>query len=45
MPELLHIFRSHSGMGKNGGSMDLARLSGGLLIKIKFIRIKKEKKN
>ncbi len=33
MPELFQISRSHSGMGKKGGSMDLVRLSGGLLVK------------
>ena len=33
MPELFQISRSHSGMGKKGGSMDLVRLSGGLLFK------------
>jgi hypothetical protein len=35
MPELFQISRSHSGMGKKGGSMDLVRLSGGLLVKRK----------
>ncbi len=33
MPELFQIFRSNSGMGKKVGSMDLVRLSGGLLVK------------
>jgi hypothetical protein len=33
MPELFQISRSHSGIGKKGGSMDLVRLSGGLLVK------------
>jgi hypothetical protein len=33
MPELFQIFRSHSGMGKKRGVMDLVRLSGGLLVK------------
>jgi hypothetical protein len=33
MPELFQISWSHSGMGKKVGSMDLVRLSGGLLIK------------
>ncbi len=32
MPELFQISRSHSGIGKIGGSMDLVRLSGGLLV-------------
>jgi hypothetical protein len=35
MPELFQISRSHSGFGKKGGSMDLVRLSGGLLVKQK----------
>ena len=33
MPELFQILRSHSGMGKKVGSMDLVHLSGGLLVK------------
>jgi hypothetical protein len=33
MPKLFQIFKTHSGMGKIGGSMDLVRLSGGLLVK------------
>jgi hypothetical protein len=33
MPELFQISRSHSGFGKKGWSMDLVRLSGGLLVK------------
>ncbi len=33
MPELFQISWSHSGMGKKVGSMDLVRLSGGLLVK------------
>ncbi len=33
MPELFQISRFHSGFGKKGGSMDLVRLSGGLLVK------------
>ena len=32
MPELFQISWSHSGMGKKVGSMDLVRLSGGLLV-------------
>jgi hypothetical protein len=34
MLEFFQIFKSHSGMGKNGGwgSMDSVRLSGGLLV-------------
>jgi hypothetical protein len=35
MPELFQISRSHSGFGKKRGSMDLVRLSGGLLVKQK----------
>jgi hypothetical protein len=34
MPELFQIFRSYSGMGKKVGSMDLVRLSGGLLVNL-----------
>jgi hypothetical protein len=34
MYELFQIFKSHSGIRKKGGSMDLVRLSGGLLDKI-----------
>ncbi len=33
MPELFQIFKSHSGIRKKGGSMDLVHLSGGLLVK------------
>jgi hypothetical protein len=36
MPELFQIFKSHSGFGKKGGSMDLVHLSGGLLVKKLF---------
>jgi hypothetical protein len=36
MPELFQISRSHSGIGKKEGSMDLVRLSGGLLVKKKL---------
>ncbi len=36
MPELFQIFRSHSGMGKKVGSMDLVHLSGGLLVNTIF---------
>jgi hypothetical protein len=32
MPEFVPIFRSHSGMGKKVGSMDLVRLRSGLLV-------------
>jgi hypothetical protein len=35
MPELFQISWSHSGMGKKVGSMDLVRLSGGLVVKTK----------
>ncbi len=38
MPELFQIFRSYSGMGKKVGSMDLVRLSGGLLVKYRMLR-------
>jgi hypothetical protein len=38
MPELFQISRSHSGMGKKGGSMDLVRLSGGLLVNTKLMK-------
>jgi hypothetical protein len=34
MPELFQIFKSHSGIRKKRGSMDLVHLSGGLLVKI-----------
>jgi hypothetical protein len=40
MPELFQISGSHSGMGKKVGSMDLVRLSGGLLVKIKSVKFK-----
>ncbi len=33
MPEFFQIFKSHRGIRKKGGSMDLVHLSGGLLVK------------
>jgi hypothetical protein len=42
MPELFQIFKSQSGFGKKGGSMDLVHLSGGLLVNVEMLGLFKK---
>jgi hypothetical protein len=41
MPELLQIFKSHSGMEKRGALMDLVRLSVDCLLRNIYLALKK----